>query len=135
MNIQDSLERILRRQDIVADLFYTIFLDRYPQVQQYFRSVDLKRQAVLLTIALKVVEQHYLGGYPVTRSYLEYLGTKHRNLGIPKDTYPMFQDALLATLERFHGDLWSAELAQQWRDALDKATGVMFEGYEHRFHV
>ena len=47
----------------------------------------------------------------------------------------MFQDALLATLERFHGSSWSAELAQQWRDAIEKASATMFEGYEHRFHV
>lgn len=135
MDIHESLERIMRRQEIVADLFYGVFLDRFPEVSRFFAGVDLIRQAVLLTIALKVIEQHYLGGYRAAELYLKYLGSRHYELGIPEHTYPMFREALLETLGRFFGQEWSTNLARQWHEAIDKASNTMLEGYNHRFHV
>jgi len=135
MDISESLERILRREAIVADLFYVVFLDRFPEVRRFFENVDLKRQAVLLSMALKVIEQHYLGGYLAADLYLKYLGTKHHQIGIPAALYPMFRDALLITLERFHGADWDELLAQQWKAAIDFATETMLEGYEQPYHV
>jgi hemoglobin-like flavoprotein len=135
MDIHESLEHVLRRQEIVADLFYAVFLDRYPQVRRFFEGVDLSRQAVLLSIALKVIEQHYMGGYLAAENYLRYLGTRHDDLGIPENTFPLFREAMLATLGQFHGNLWDEGLAEQWRRAIDKAIRTMLEGYHTRFHV
>ena len=135
MTINESIERILGRTDIVADLFYTVFLDRYPELREFFAGVDLKRQAVLLTIALCTVEDYYTRRYKAAELYLKYLGTKHYDLNIPRETYAMFHDAMLATLEQFHGDEWDNALAEQWSDALRQATDLMFEGYERRYHV
>jgi len=36
MVIDESLKKILSRDEIVADLFYEIFLDRYPEVRDFF---------------------------------------------------------------------------------------------------
>jgi hemoglobin-like flavoprotein len=67
--------------------------------------------------------------------YLKYLGTKHHSRGVEPDLYPKFRDALLATLEEFHGRDWDLLLARQWGEAIDRAAATMLEGYKERFHV
>jgi hemoglobin-like flavoprotein len=92
-------------------------------------------QAALLTMALLVIERHHTASYPATETYLRYLGTKHQTRGVPKQLFPHFRDALLATLERFHGDYWDAGLAGQWKQAIDGATKTMLKGYNEHFTV
>jgi hemoglobin-like flavoprotein len=135
MTIQDSLHQILGRKEVLADLFYVIFFERFPGVQQYFSKVDLRRQALLLTMALMVIERHYTHRYAATEMYLKYLGTQHHLRGIPQDHYANFREALLATMEQFHGKEWDPALAGQWREAIDRATETMFQGYREHFHV
>jgi hemoglobin-like flavoprotein len=131
MNIEQSLGRILERREPLADLFYTSFLDEYPEVRQFFVRVNMKRQAVLLTIALQLSVQHYVyvKSFPAIPAYLKILGERHQNWGIPREHYPKFREAMLSTLSRFHGHDWNAELAQQWKDAIDLASDKMLEGY------
>ena len=135
MNIQQSLHHILEQKEKVADLFYIVFLERYPEVRTYFRGVDLQPQAVLLTMALMVIERHYSGSYPATEMYLKYLGTKHHDRGIPPELFAKFRDAMLSTLERFHSKDWNALLAQQWGAAINRAATTMFQGYRHHYTV
>ena len=130
MDITASVERVLNRKEVIADLFYQVFLDRHPEVRKFFVQVDLKQQAVMLTMALMIVEHHYTRPYPATEHYLRVLGHRHHEYGIPPDLYPGFRDCLLETLEQFHGILWEDSLAAQWRDALDRTTTTMLEGYQ-----
>jgi hemoglobin-like flavoprotein len=135
MNIQESVERILRNKESLADLFYETFLRDYPQVQKHFENVNFRHQTVLLTMALMVMERHTRGPYQATESYLRYLGTKHHDRGIPPEAFPLFAAALLSTLKRFHGDDWDDGLAEQWRDAIARTSETMLEGYRTHFSV
>jgi hemoglobin-like flavoprotein len=135
MNISESVHRILGDQESLADLFYSVFLDHYPEVRRHFQGVDLKYQAVLLSMALLVMERHCTASYSATETYLKYLGTKHCTRGVPAELFPYFRDALLATLEQFHGSDWDAGLARQWREAIARATETMLEGYKQHFTV
>jgi hemoglobin-like flavoprotein len=136
MDIQESMRRILEQRDGLAEpFFYAVFFDQSPEVMAHFRGVNLKQQAVLLTVALMVVERHYTRPCPTTEMYLKYLGTKHHSRGIEPELYPNFRDALLATLEEFHGRDWDLLLARQWGEAIDRAATTMLEGYKERFHV
>jgi hemoglobin-like flavoprotein len=135
MNIQESVERILQHKESLADLFYEVFLREYPEVRRHFDGVIFSHQSVLLTMALMVIERHQRGPYPATESYLKYLGTKHHDRGIPAEAYPLFAAALLATLEQFHGADWDAEVAGQWRAAINRAITTMLEGYRSHFNV
>ncbi|MBT4866453.1 MAG: hypothetical protein HON53_15220 [Planctomycetaceae bacterium] len=130
MDISESVKTILRRDKVVTDLFYTIFLDRYPDVRTYFEGVDLQQQAVMLGMALLMVEQHYQHRYPATERYLKVLGQRHSRREIPAELYSQWRDCLLETLSRFHGDGWSDELQQQWKEAVDLASDVMLSGYD-----
>jgi len=41
-----------------------------------------------------------------------------------------YAEALLATLEEFHGEDWDEDLAKQWSDACNEAIESMFDGYD-----
>ena len=129
MNLQQSLERILKRDSVMADLFYEIFLDRYPEVRKYFVGIDLKQQGLVLQMALLTVSVYAEHHYPSAEEYLKFLGHKHQLRNIPANLLPDFRDCLLETLERFHGNDWSPELRLEWRRALDEAIDAMRRGY------
>jgi hemoglobin-like flavoprotein len=110
-------------------------LQQYPEVSAHFQGVNLRRQAMLLTMALMVMERHYSGNYPATAMYLRYLGSKHHARGILQHLYPQFREALLAVLERFHDRDWEPELATQWSGAIDHAIVTMLEGSKEMLSV
>ncbi|MFN4260277.1 MAG: globin domain-containing protein [Gemmataceae bacterium] len=129
MNIKQSIHRILEQENTLADLFYLVFLDKYPEVRRFFERVDMRRQAQVLTMVLLVLETHSTHGYPATTRYLRQLGTDHQRWGIKPELYPHFRDALLETLRRFHGSNWTPEVAGEWELAIDRAIATMLEGY------
>ncbi len=130
MDLSESLQLILRRKhELVTDLFYEVFLGKYPEVQHYFRDVDMGRQALLLTMALQTIVDFHVHHYPVTERYLDHLGHQHRNLGIPRELYAKWHAAMMETLAEFHGRHWSDDLGEQWSEAMDKATAVMIAAY------
>ena len=135
MDIDQSLERILSSQESLGDLFYDIFLTQYPEVKAYFEGLNLKRQAVLLTMSLTVIAQNYSNPYPATTKYLRYLGSKHHDRRIPTELYPKWAEAMLATLKEFHGDVWDDRLREQWAEAISQTAERMFEGYQEHFNV
>lgn len=130
MDISQSIHEILSRDDVVADLFYDIFLDRYPEVRKYFVGVDIRQQAVVLTMMLSVIEDYYRHAYPATTRYLRLLGQRHKAREIPRELYPKFSQCLLETLQRFHGKNWNPRLAEQWQDGIAATSRVLLEGYE-----
>ncbi len=135
MDIQASLNEILKSKDEFGRLFYEHFLETYPEVQHHFARINMQRQAVMLTTALMVVERFYSNSTPAIELYLRFLGTKHHGLGVGTDEYPKFFDALFETLKRFHGEKWTPELERQWGEAMDRATSAMFEGYVEHVQV
>ena len=129
MDIQESIRRILEQEGHVADLFYHVFLEQYPEVRQHFAAVDMRRQAVLLTVALQLVVQYYQHSFPAVEAYLRILGREHNQQGIARELYPKWREALLATLCRFHDQEWDESLSRQWNEALQLATAKMLAEY------
>ena len=135
MEIHDSFQRILEAEDQLGVMFYQHFLAEYPEVQRHFERVDLKRQSILLVTALMIIGRHATNATPATELYLQYLGTRHKDMQIPKDIYPAWIKAMLETMRRFHGQDWSPELEDQWREAFERAVEIMYRGYDHRVTV
>ena len=130
MDIHESLQCILQAKDQLAIMFYDRLLDEYPEVRPYFDKVDFGRQRILLTTALMIVERYYTNPTPAIEQYLQYLGTRHNELGIPRATYASWIITMIETMRRFHGEQWSGELEQQWQSAIDQARQLMFQGYD-----
>jgi hemoglobin-like flavoprotein len=135
MNIQESLQEILEAKDRLAKMFYEHFLEEHPELRPFFAKVDLERQQILLTTGLMVIARQYTHPTPAVEQYLQYLGTKHHQLQIPRAAYAKWTDAMLVTMQRFHGPKWSEDLELQWRAAVEQACDLMFQGYEERITV
>jgi hemoglobin-like flavoprotein len=135
MNIHKSLHEILQAKDRLAEMFYEHFLEEHPEVRPLFANVDFKRQRILLTTALMVVERCYAHPTPAVEQYLQYLGTKHNEFHVPREAYAKWAEVMIATMREFHGDEWSEELEREWRAAIDQACELMFQGYEERITV
>jgi hemoglobin-like flavoprotein len=132
MEIHDSIEEILQAKDELGAMFYEHFLTSYPEVQRHFQSVDLKRQSILLVTALMIVERHASRPTPATELYLKHLGTRHHDLQVPKDVYGIWVKAMLETMQLFHGEDWTSQLEDRWRQAFEQAIEIMFHGYDQR---
>lgn len=130
MDIEESLEQIFASTDLFGESFYELFLTAYPDVQKYFEGIDMNRQAVMLTMALTLVEQYASSKYPAARKYLQQLGKVHQERGIPSELYEQWRDAMLEALFQFHGDDWDGHLATQWREAIETAIDVMLQSYK-----
>jgi len=135
MDIQESLDKLLQSESIVVDEFYRDFFDRCPEAKRFFEGSDMSRQSILLTMGLNVVVTHYRNPSPATAQYLQILGTKHRDMGVPQELFDRFCEVLLELLARFHGPDWSESLHQQWQEALKNAVKIMLTGYQTRTTV
>ena len=135
MEIRESLQKVLDSRDLFGTIFYEEFFGRYPEVKKYFEGVDMDRQALVLTMALTVIEHQYNGTYGAVSHYLQHLGTAHHRRGIPLDLYPKWIDTMLVTLERFLGKDWDLALSEQWRSALEKTFAAMQPGYQRRIGI
>jgi hemoglobin-like flavoprotein len=135
MDMHQSFERILASKQVIGDLFYEALFTRHPEIRPFFEGIDLRRQAVLLTMELSVIDAFHRFRNGPARLYLQYLGTKHHHRGIPLELYSPFRDTMLEVLQRFLEGDWTEELATEWKTAIDDASAVMFEGYSKHFTV
>jgi hemoglobin-like flavoprotein len=130
MQLDNSLQRVLADKNLVIRRFYERFLSEQPEAKELFANVDMKQQALMLTMALIVVEAHSRNSYPAVEHYLHVLGDRHREAGVPRDMFVPFRDCLVETIRSCHADEWDEDLANEWRAELDRATQTMFEGYD-----
>lgn len=130
MDIAESGQAILKGNGTISRLFYEKYLDRYPEVGRFFLQTDMSQQAVMLRMALTMVEQYYRNRYEAMEDYLRIVGFRHKRRDIPPELYVDWRDCMLDTLEDFHGDNWSDSLEQQWTEAVDLAVDRMLEGYD-----
>ena len=135
MELRESIQLTQAAKPIFAKSFYAKLFAQHPELQKHFQGTTIEHQAVILTMQLSVLEAFYVNHAHAAESYLQLLGTKHSDRGIPEDAYPCFRDVLLETLEEFHGEKWSEDLEKQWHNALDRAVEKMLDGYRERFRV
>jgi hemoglobin-like flavoprotein len=135
MDLHESLQRILASKQVLGDAFYEALFARHPEFRPLFEGLDLHRQAVVLTMELTAIDNYHRLRSPAARLYLQYLGTKHHDRGIPQELYGPFRETLLEVLQQVLGQGWTEELAGEWKAAIDDASAVMFEGYSERFTV
>ena len=130
MTIEESLQTILESSDNFGRAFYDEFFMRHPKIFTYFDGVDMTRQALVLTMALTTIVNHYASSNIAIEHYLRHLGTMHHRWEIPPELYPKWCDTMLRVLERFLGDEWDEALASDWRKALEKASQTLIRGYD-----
>ena len=93
MDIQESIKTVLSMRTIFGKLFYDALFERYPESKKFFEGVDIHKQAVLLTMQLMAIGQCYPHTLPAADAYLQMLGTRHKQKGIPRGSYLPFRAA------------------------------------------
>jgi hemoglobin-like flavoprotein len=131
----ESLKLVQASKPIFGHLFYERLFAQHPAIEQFFRHTTIDHQAAILTMELSVIEAFVVRRSPAAELYLQLLGTKHKDRGIPEEAYPLFRDVLLSSLQQFHGADWSDDLEQRWRTAIDASVAKMLDGYKQRVTI
>jgi class 3 adenylate cyclase/hemoglobin-like flavoprotein len=128
LELQSSLDIILKKEDRFAERFYEKIFARNPEVRSLFRK-DMVLQGRLLT--------HMLGGIVYSLSRPEFLtmglralGKSHEKYGVKPEYYPLVQEAMLETIKEELGELYTDRLEEAWRKALQFISSQMISWKE-----
>ena len=130
MNIAESVEAILKSDDLVGGQFYERFFVECPHLKSYFKGVDMDRQSAMLTSAIILIEtMHSKNAAAGLTPYLCLLGRDHQAKGISKEDFTDWTESMLRTLGEFHGNEWTKSLEQEWYQAISGSVKVMLDAY------
>ena len=117
LEVQATLDEILKNEDEFAEKFYERVFNMAPQVRELFKK-NMLDQGRMLT--------HMLGGIVYSLSRPEYLmlglkslGQQHKSYGVHKAHYPVVRQALLETITEQLGDQCNNDTIEGWGKALD----------------
>lgn len=123
LELQSSLDFILKNEEGFAERFYEKVFARSPEARALFKK-DMVAQGRLLT--------HMLGGIVYSLSRPEFLemglaslGKSHEKYGVKPEHYPVVQEALLQTIKEELGGLYTERLGEAWEQALEFITSKM----------
>jgi NAD(P)H-flavin reductase len=121
----ESLAAIEAHGDRVAAQFYARMFLESPDLRELFPvAMDLQRDRLFGAI-IRIVRG---SGRPETlEGFLMGLGRDHRKFGVRAADYEAMGRALLATVARFAGPIWTPEVEAVWRDAYASAAEQMIE--------
>jgi len=123
LELQNSLDHLLRNEDEFADKFYHKVFTKSPHTRELFKN-NMKSQGRLLT--------HMLGSivYSMSRpehieSGLKSLGESHSRYGVLEEHYPVVLESLKETIREELGDLFTDRIGKAWEKALINVTTKM----------
>ena len=123
--LRASWARVRARGDEAPALFYAILFTMAPQLRSMFPiAMTAQRDRLLAALGRIVSQVDDLAGLV---SYLEQLGRDHRRFAVAEHQYPIVGRALLATLQRVLGPLWTSSLATDWAAAYQLVSDVMID--------
>ena len=130
---RESIARVKRshaalaaRDVDVPSRFYERLFAAAPEVRRLFPQ-DLTRLRAHFHAALALVV-HNLDDVEVLAQSLRDLGVQHVHWGAQPGHYFIVREALVTALKELSGDDWSAELDQDWRDAIGTIASYMLQG-------
>ncbi|MEV6735258.1 globin domain-containing protein [Streptomyces sp. NPDC051364] len=108
--------------------FYAILFARYPEVRPMFPpGMDAQRGRLLRSL-LRIVD---LVDDPESLvRFCGHLGRDHRKFGTLSEHFPAVGECLLASLARYAGPAWTADIAAAWTKAYGAVAGVMISAAE-----
>lgn len=124
--VQRSHAALAARAVDVPSRFYERLFAAAPEVRRLFPE-DLTRLRAHFHAALALVV-HNLDDVEVLGQSLRDLGVQHVHWGAQPGHYFIVREALVTALKELSGDDWSAELDQDWRDAIGTIASYMLQG-------
>jgi NAD(P)H-flavin reductase/hemoglobin-like flavoprotein len=123
-----SFARVAEHGDEVPLYFYSYLFLRHPALRGMFAaSMSAQRDRLVGALGRIVAD---VDRAEALVPFLEALGRDHRKFAVVADHYPQVGEALLATLQHFLADEWTAELAALWEGAYGVIADVMVKAAE-----
>ncbi|GGW62052.1 globin domain-containing protein [Streptomyces xantholiticus] len=108
--------------------FYAILFARHPEVRQMFPPGMDAQRGRLLRALLRIVD---LVDDPENLvRFCGHLGRDHRKFGTLAAHFPAVGECLLASLARYAGPAWTADIAAAWTKAYGVVADVMISAAE-----
>ena len=118
-----SFAAIVPAAEVFADHFYERIFAAAPSVRAMFPP-DMREQKAKLLAALGWVVEHLEQGETL-KARLRELGQRHERYGALPAHYPVVTDAMIGAMSDVAGPTWDAEIAADWRTALERVSDIM----------
>ena len=121
--VQKSFEKVAPIADLAAELFYGRLFELDPTLKPMFRG-DIKDQGKKLMSTLKVAVAG-LDRLDALLPTVQALGRRHLAYGVRDEHYDIVASALLWTLEKGLGELWTPDCKAAWEEVYTILAKVM----------
>jgi len=122
--VQESWRHVVPIADTAASLFYERLFEVDPKIRDLFEGVDLAGQGAKLNQAINMVVGA-LDRLDDLSPVVAALGRRHAGYGVTDAHYDTVGAALIWTLEKGLGDLWSEDAKSAWLAAYTVLAGIM----------
>ncbi len=128
--LKQSFQEIQPYADKFVSSFYVNLFTANPEVMSLFKNTDMETQKkkLLGSLVLIVNSLEQPGSLD---SAFRALGARNVKYGVLPKHYSLAGNALLATLEQYLGDKWTAEVKQAWVDAYKIISEIMLDGADY----
>ncbi len=127
--LEDSFAALAPQGEALVARFYEELLARFPELRPMFANTDLAQQQKKLLAALQLVVNSLRKPAQLRKALLK-LGEKHHAYGAKEEHYTAVAETLLDVMAEFAGDLWTDEVADAWRNALNTVAATMLSADE-----
>jgi hemoglobin-like flavoprotein len=122
-----TFTKVTPEADQLAETFYNILFEKYPNIKPLFAKVDMAKQRKKLIESLQLVIAN-VHSTEVIERILQNLGKKHVGYGAVLTDYPLIGDALLQALKYHLREDWTPEAERTWTAAYQMIAGLMVHG-------
>jgi hemoglobin-like flavoprotein len=122
--VQQSWRQILPIADAAAGLFYQRLFEIDPPTRALFAHVDPAEQRRKLLGVLSIAVQG-LDDLDTLLPAVRDLGARHAGYGVREAHYASVGAALMWTLRKGLGEMWTAEVEGAWAEVYGLLAGVM----------
>lgn len=126
--LEDTFAALAPHGPAMVARFYEELFRRYPEVQPLFAHVSLQEQQNKLLAALALVVNN-LRKPAVLQQTLSALGARHQAYGATPEHYEAVASTLLDVMQEFAGELWTDDVQNAWRQALQSVAAGMLQAY------
>ena len=127
--LETSFAALAPQGEALVRRFYQQLFARHPDLEPLFADTTLEAQEQKLLGALQLVVDSLRKPASLVKT-LKALGARHRGYGALPEHYQAVAETLLAVMQEFAGELWTAEVRAAWEQALNTVAQTMLQADE-----
>jgi hemoglobin-like flavoprotein len=124
--LQNHYAAVSGRSEALVERFYSTIFAKHPELRGMFPA-DMARQREHLATALAVIARNYAQLELLEEPLME-MGARHLAYGARPEHYGIIRDAMLEALAWVQPELWTADVAEAWRTAIERVSISMLRG-------